>query len=63
MDALLRRSELARLVEEIGAGRARSDKWRANTFTGDVSVMCNDGRKHRGKTNEAACANYGGVKK
>src|SRR6476646_10443308 len=33
-----------------------------NVFTGDVNVMCNDGKKHSGKTNEAACANYGGVK-
>jgi hypothetical protein len=34
-----------------------------NVFTGDVNVMCNDGKKHSGKTNEAACEKYGGVKK
>ena len=33
-----------------------------NVFTGDVTVVCNDGNKHSGKTNTAACAEHGGVK-
>jgi hypothetical protein len=31
--------------------------------TGDVTVICNDGKKHSGKTNEAACAEHGGIRK
>jgi len=32
------------------------------TVTGGVTVLCNDGKKHTGKTNTAACADHGGVK-
>jgi len=33
-----------------------------SAVTGEVTVLCNDGKKHSGKTNTAACADHGGVK-
>ena len=33
-----------------------------SAVTGDVTVLCNDGKKHSGKTNAVACADHGGVK-
>jgi hypothetical protein len=30
--------------------------------TGEVTVTCNDGKPHNGKTNTEACAEHGGVK-
>jgi hypothetical protein len=30
--------------------------------TGEVTVICNDGKAHNGKTNAEACAEHGGVK-
>jgi len=46
-------------------GKAAKDgaKGVKNGVTGDVTVLCNDGKKHSGKTNEAACVDHGGVKK
>jgi hypothetical protein len=34
-----------------------------NAVTGDITVLCNDGKKHSGKTRESACEEHGGVKK
>ena len=40
----------------------KSAKSVKGAVTGEVTVTCNDGKPHNGKTNAEACAEHGGVK-
>jgi hypothetical protein len=56
---------LARLPS-IGKATAKATKKSAKSVkgavTGEVTVTCNDGKPHNGKTNVEACADHGGIK-
>ena len=59
--------DTADAAKHVGKATAKTAKTGAkrvkNAVTGDVVVVCNDGKKHSGKTNDAACADHGGVKR
>jgi len=53
-------------AEHAGKATAKATKKSAKSVkgavTGEVTVTCNDGKPHNGKTNTEACAEHGGVK-
>jgi len=58
--------ETGKAAENIGKATAKTSKKAAKSVkgavTGEVTVTCNDGKPHNGKTNTEACAEHGGVK-
>ena len=58
--------ETGKAAENIGKATAKVTKKGAKSVkgavTGEVTVICNDGKPHNGKTNAEACAEHGGVK-
>jgi hypothetical protein len=59
--------DTAEAAKHIGKATAKTTKKGAravkNAVTGDVTVLCNDGKKHSGKTPVSACEEHGGVRK
>ena len=59
--------DVAKAGEHAGKATAKAAKKSAKSVkgavTGEVTVTCNDGKVHNGKTNTEACAEHGGVKK
>ena len=58
--------ETGKAATNIGKATAKVAKKGAKSVkgavTGEVTVTCNDGKPHNGKTNAEACAEHGGVK-
>ena len=58
--------ETGKAATNIGKATAKVTKKGAKSVkgavTGEVTVTCNDGKPHNGKTNAEACAEHGGVK-